>query len=165
MQNVQAIVLKRSLTIWVLIMVMAAVGLYEWHALLIGVPVHSFPGRKARDAALAAPFLAVLAAGYDLFMRFIRNDRLEFSELGIGDYASSDRLGDIRWGAVDGVAFKRQWLGGTFIIHFKEGVALNDTVERWDRLIIGSRAISDADLARITMLLTEQNISGGLDKS
>lgn len=161
-------ILKRSWNLWVLLALTFIIGACYWTAKLTGMSPgqpHSFPGAKARAAGLAAPFLAVFGAAYDLYMRLVRNTRLEFSEAGIGDYASSDRLGEIRWEAVDAVAFKRQWLGATFIINFKDGVRINDAVETWDKVIIGALQVTPEDAARINALLEVHKISGGEDLS
>ncbi|HET7174485.1 MAG TPA: hypothetical protein VFK21_00605 [Gammaproteobacteria bacterium] len=159
----QTIVLRRALVIWYLMPFMLAIGLYEWHQYLTGAFVHTYRYRQG-SGMLALP-IAVIAGVYDLFARFIRRDRLEFSEAGIGDYASSDRLGEIRWEAVDGVAVNRKLFGDSIIVSFKQGVALNEHVESWDRIIIGSLKVSDQDMAGITAMLNARKIAGGEDKS
>lgn len=159
----QTVVLKRAFVIWYLMPIMLAIGLYEWHQYLSGAYAHTYRYRQG-SGMLALP-VAVIAGVYDLFARFIRRDRLEFSEAGIGDYASSDRLGEIRWDAVDGVAVNRKLFGDALIIHFKPDVPLNDHVESWDRIIIGSLRISDDDMGAITGLLKARKIPGGEDES
>lgn len=159
----QTIALRRALVIWYLMPLMLAIGLYEWHQYLTGAFAHTYSYRQG-SGMLALP-VALIAAVYDLYARFIRRDRLEFSEAGVGDYASSDRLGEIRWEAVDGVAVNRKFFGDSIIIHFKQGVPLNDQVESWDRIVIGSLRVSDDDMGAITALLKVRGIAGGEDGS
>lgn len=159
----QTVVLRRAFVIWYLMPFMVAIGLYEWHQYLTGAFAHTYRYRQG-SGMLALP-VAVIAGVYDLFARFIRRDRLEFSEAGIGDYASSERLGEIRWEAVDGVAVNRKFFGDAIIIHFKEGVPLNEHVENWDRIIIGSLKVTDQDMAGISALLNVWKIPGGEDES
>lgn len=159
----QTVVLRRAFVIWYLMPIMLAIGLYEWHQYLTGAYAHTYRYRQG-SGMLALP-IAVIAAVYDLYARFIRRDRLEFSEAGLGDYASSDRLGEIRWDAVDGVAVNRKLFGDSIIIHFKPDVPLNDHVESWDRIIIGSLRVPDDAMGVITALLKTRGITGGEDKS
>ncbi|HEV2321219.1 MAG TPA: hypothetical protein VGT42_02555 [Gammaproteobacteria bacterium] len=159
----QTVVLRRALVIWYLMPLMLAIGLYEWYQYLTGAYSHAYRYRQG-SGMLALP-VALIAAVYDLYARFIRRDRLEFSEAGVGDYASSDRLGEIRWEAVDGVAVNRKFFGDSIIIHFKQSVPLNHQVESWDRIVIGSLRVSDDDMGAITALLKVRGIAGGEDGS
>ena len=66
---------------------------------------------------------------------------------------------------MDGVAINRKLMGTAIIVHFEEGEPLNDRVESWDRIIIGSLAVSDQDMAGISAMLRARKIPGGDDVS
>lgn len=161
MSYMDTVVLKRSLRVWWSVPIAALVALDDWHGHVTGAWAHH-PRRYGGSFILVPLTLGMVI--YDLYARLIRRDRLEFSEAGILDQASSDRLGEIRWDAVETVTVSPTLLGANVVIGFKDGVALNDRVEQWDNLRAGPLAVSADDQQRILQLAAERKINSSVEK-